>query len=819
MTTKLEWLRRSIDRTRLALDQALSAGDRLALLRELARLSGGRVDLSSEGLGLWPSEEPLLPRFRLRPTDGGRGLRLDDDDLDEIAPGLGSSLRCDPDARTVFVEALADAALRRASAHDAYKSETQRAAVGAMLTMPEAASMMVSMPTGSGKSLLFQLGPVWWRRSNPGACAIVITPTIALAEDHARTLAGIAGLEGSRCLTGDMGAAARTQVLDAFRRGEVPVLLLSPETAFGAARDALIDASSAPEVKFGLAGRLVAVFVDEAHVVESWGRSFRPDFQRLPGLVEALRSRSPGLRTILLSATLGDAARRTLRQAYGHGEWLEIHARVPRYDFDVVVAPFATAQARDEALLTAIDVVPRPAIVYVTRVAHAEALHARLVAERGYERVALFTGELEDPSERRRIIKDWAADRLDLVVATSAFGLGVDKASVRSVIHACLPESPSRWYQEVGRASRDGHQGLSITLWTPNGPGMASSDEADALRMATSSWLTRDLAEARWQALAAGAVASWDRDRRRLKLPLDAAREGLDRRTGERNRRWNRSLLALMQRAGALRVDSVGESERGPLSWDVVLLDDALFARGPELAAAWDRIFAVRQAEVTEAAKEFRSFARLMSGQRRGCLMSGIFESIEPGERPPECGRCPDCRRSGARPPVRLSAGGLERGWPRRSARAALPEGLVLLRPSDVESQDGVSALVRRLADVGIEQYVLPDAWAEAAASRLATSSARFGFVFRQSEWIEPDRAWQDLPTAVLVGSSDDVAAGLARSREFVGTHPGQTLVLAANPSREVARRPLSQVASQMAAYDEASLDDFLATTSNGARP
>ncbi|NKC23417.1 hypothetical protein HED50_22780 [Ochrobactrum oryzae] len=89
-----------------------------------------------------------------------------------------------------------------------------------------------------------------------------------------------------------------------------------------------------------------------------------------------------------------------------------------------------------------------------------------------------------------KIVQDWARGDIDFVVATSAFGMGVDKANVRTVIHACLPESPSRYYQEIGRAARDGHQGLAIVLFTDT-DGKALDDVKSAFSQATGSWLTR----------------------------------------------------------------------------------------------------------------------------------------------------------------------------------------------------------------------------------------------------------------------------------------------------------------------------------------
>ena len=133
--------------------------------------------------------------------------------------------------RTIFESATADAALLRYSAHVAYRSAAQKSAVRALLTMPDEAGLMVSMRDRFWKNLRFSS-----RRSSGAAgfrefVRAAITPTVALAHDHERTLSQISGLEGSRALTGDVVGEARVDLLSAFRRGEVPILFLSPELA------------------------------------------------------------------------------------------------------------------------------------------------------------------------------------------------------------------------------------------------------------------------------------------------------------------------------------------------------------------------------------------------------------------------------------------------------------------------------------------------------------------------------------------------------------------------------------------------------------
>src|SRR5262249_47191758 len=156
----------------------------------------------------------------------------------------------------------------------------------------------------------------------------------------------------------------------------------------------------------------------------------------------------------------------------------------------------------------------------------------------------------------KRIVNDWADNRIDLIVATSAFGMGVDKADVRCVIHACLPESPSRWYQEIGRAARDGHQGLAVCMFTMQDMPGNRSDVSEAYSQATRSWLTREIAELRWNALVKRRIDStWHGTRQRFTLDLDAVRDGLPASSdNETNRDWNRSLLTLLQRADVLEI-------------------------------------------------------------------------------------------------------------------------------------------------------------------------------------------------------------------------------------------------------------------------
>lgn len=796
-----DWIASAIDRCRNAVRVAQSHADRVALIRSLTRLLGGRIKLAEYDIHLSTPEIRLLARFGLALTSNDRVIRVvDEEDMPGLS-GLSTALVLDGQQRQIFETASPDAVLLRLTDHREYRTSAQKAAVRALLTQPDGSGLMVSMPTGSGKSLLFQIAANFGREVESGACAIVITPTVALALDHERTLSRMRGLEGSRALTGDTPPADAEAIINGFRRGTVPILLLSPEKALNRTlSDHLVEAAKPTSVEYGLDARLTHMFVDEAHIVETWGRSFRPDFQRLPALLARLRNANPTLRAVLLSATLPDTSRTILRESWRlDGDWLEVDARLPRYEHDVVIGHFPSDSQRQVALNHVIDRAPRPLILYTTEIAAAKAIHDQLRDERGFGRVALFTGDT-GARDRRRIVEDWAGNAYDIVVATSAFGMGIDKPDVRTVVHACLPEGPARWYQEIGRASRDSGQGLAVCLFVD---GAKTSDVKQAYGLATAGWLTRDLAEHRWSAMVKAAGGrKFVGERQQMTIDLDAFREGLRPKAGDWNRGWNMTLLTLLQRAGILRVQTIAtDGDQPEFSWTVEILDHrALEGVNDDL---WQKISDFRTAELAEVRADLDVFVDLMRHPDRNCVTRTTFELIEPRSFAPPCGRCPWCRETGVTPPHLLHAAGLEKIWTSPAQeRSSLPNDTLLVAPTDPHFETGLSKLVAILTAAGVDQFVVPCGLAERVARLMVASPTRLGLVLDEREWTGENRL-ADVATAVLLPDSAVGAdAFMDRLDIFRRDHDAPLLVVA-RPDRVVRGRRLDQSLSRYAPYSQ----------------
>ncbi|HEY2570061.1 MAG TPA: RecQ family ATP-dependent DNA helicase [Solirubrobacteraceae bacterium] len=321
----------------------------------------------------------------------------------------------------------------------------QREAVQAALTGRDS---LVVMPTGGGKSLCYQLPAL------AGAgLVVVVSPLIALMADQWRRLqqAGVS----STMLASGMQDGHNEQALAQIASGETSLVLAAPERfASGAFRAAL-------------AQREVALFVvDEAHCVAEWGHDFRPDYLRLHDAIASL-SGTTGGRPAVMAAT----ATATPRVAEEIAARLELHEPVsirsgfdrPNVTFDVVSVEGKGAVARKwAALLHALaDERARSAIVYCGTRKDTDAVAARLSQE-GLATVAYHAGM--SPDDRRASQEAFMDDRAEVVVATNAFGMGVDKADVRTVAHWALPTSLEAYYQEAGRGGRDGLPSRALLL-------------------------------------------------------------------------------------------------------------------------------------------------------------------------------------------------------------------------------------------------------------------------------------------------------------------------------------------------------------------
>jgi ATP-dependent DNA helicase RecQ len=785
------WCFRGMARCLRCLNDNASLADRGALLRELTRLSDGHLVIPAAGSGIPAEEIPELRRFGIQAqllADGRLSLLLND--AGRLPDSLKAALRLDPSLRRPYQHRLPDAVLLRLTSYTRYQTPTQKAAVRALLTMPPGGALSVTMPTGSGKSLLFQLGVLAWREIYPHSCALVIVPTHALALDHERTLETIPGLEGSRALTGEATNPEREQLLVAFNRGEIPVLFISPEPALGAARDDLLTAGLPLQEKPAAAvGRLSGFFIDEAHIVESWGRSFRPYYQHLPGLVRDLRARNPELRLVMLSATLGAQAREELQRAYAFDtDALFIDAEAPRYELDLVTLSQTTAEERDATVLSLLDRIPRPCVLYTTKVSPARDLYRRLRNERGYRRIALFTGEISDAGERRRIVYDWSHDRLDLVVATSAFGLGIDKGDVRAVVHACIPESPSRYYQEIGRASRDGHQGLALCVWHRSGTGGERDDLALAYGQATKNWLKVETSLERWEATLMHLHGFTEDGSQILDIPLDVHPRRLPT-DSDYNRDWNMTLLNLLQRAKAIGILPAPEEDGDRSIWRVELLQRKILQAKGIGREFLEGVFALRDEEKRVARADMDRLRAAVTGAADDCMLACLFAAVE-ARRPhvDACGRCDWCRAAQAPPPEAIAFKGLDAVWRTTPGwvRSRLPPGITLVHPEGGELDSGLARLSPRLARVGIEQYLVPEGLGERVAQILKDSPVRLGFVLETHSLLDAS-AWalSDLPTALLLQEGAPWADALFRScRDWTGAQPAQSLLIVAVPSQ-----------------------------------
>ncbi len=615
-------------------------------------------EVSREGDDFRISCKPWAPRWLWREAGD------DKDPLEAVIRGDSClpEIKGDLKADLGFIEMLG---------YPEYRSKGQKAAIRAAFCMQPGSTLVVNLPTGTGKSLVAYAPAL--EAARKGKLSVFIVPTISLALDQEKQVQNL--LEQKRKLDGgggedpedlqfawygDLKEEDRNAIIDRIDFGNQKILITSPECLGSNRLSAKLETLAKTD-------RLAYFVIDEAHMVDQWGGCFRPDFQSIAGLrnrlLEQSSPRGEKFRTLLMTATLTESCFELLKDFFGESDLkpdvgkIDVVAAVHlRPEPSYWIEKCRDSEEQKERILDLLRHLPRPFILYSSTRADVTAWHRVLRDDLGIRRCDEFSGDT-GPGARRRIIDQWGNRELDAISANTAFGLGIDQGDVRAVVHACVPESLDRYYQEVGRGGRDGKACVSFLFHKPD-------DLHIGKKLASETYIGEEKGWARWDQLN---KTGEGKGGGRYEVDLEKIPPYLDW-SSEENEDWNLRTILLMHRAGVIEIDcsppafikrEVGESkeefkercerefaERGrPVS---IRRIDSIACRDKE---AWEKKVAPKREELYQRNRENWRMVEedLLSGTASVCdLLKSLYSFQVNDEGSVEvrtsCGGCPGCR-------------------------------------------------------------------------------------------------------------------------------------------------------------------------------
>jgi len=313
----------------------------------------------------------------------------------------------------------------------------------AIRSLLEGRDTLIVQPTGSGKSAVYQIAGALREGST-----IVVSPLIALQKDQADAIEA-SRLDETAVVNSTLSTSEMREAMQRIQDGKVEYIFLAPEQL------------SKPETMERLrAANVSLIAIDEAHCISQWGHDFRPDYLGLSRVIEAL-NHPP---TVAMTATASNEVRQEIIARLGLRNPRVLVHGFDRPNISLRVDTFSSKGEKHEAVLRRVEFADKPGIVYVSTHKNAESIAADL-QQCGVDAV-FYHGGLK-AKQREEIQDRFMNGDVGVIVATNAFGMGVDKPDIRFVYHADVSESLDGYYQEIGRAGRDGDPAEAVLFYRP----------------------------------------------------------------------------------------------------------------------------------------------------------------------------------------------------------------------------------------------------------------------------------------------------------------------------------------------------------------
>jgi superfamily II DNA helicase RecQ len=508
---------------------------------------------------------------------------------------------------------VGDGNLFNLTGYEKYINQEQKVAVRAARDLPGGNTLLISLPTGGGKSLIVHL-PTYIEKEK--GITIVVMPTVALAMDQEKNAQEhYKNIEDDtyrpQAYYSGISQDKKNLIFKGIKEGTIPILYISPEAILNSNFYYLLLEAAAQD-------KINRLVIDEAHIVIDWGASFRTEFQFLSIFRKKLLEISnKKIKTVLLSATITDRSTDILKKLFSERDnFFEIRGDALRPEISFVIDKSDNEFERIDKILNILPLLPKPIIIYVISPVDAQKW-VELIKEEGFRSVRAFTGETSCNSREKRL-KNWNDDNLDIIVATSAFGMGVDKAEIRTVIHCALPESINRFYQEVGRTGRDGFPSLSLLSV------VLQKDKDTSFHLIKSSVMTPEKIVSRWNSLKNKAVEQIESDS--FWLNADSTPSYLEGDlTGGQSANWNEYVLLFLYRHNLIDLEDIRLDEKTNRHQFLVKLEKINILENDNLLL--DYIKPLRKKEWNSIKEEFNKMVNLVKNPYETCW-SKLFTNI-----------------------------------------------------------------------------------------------------------------------------------------------------------------------------------------------